>query len=288
MTRNTPSDVRERQGLSPAGCCKARRTLASVPTVLAPRLWGGHLLAAVLVAATVVLGLWQLDAWQTRRADEARDLTRVPPVALVDVMGPDDPFPGREVGRPVEVEGTWVPTGTVFVSGREHEGQNGYWMVTPLAVGGAEEPAIPVVLGWVADPGAAPAPPEGEQQLVGWLQPPEGTGATDEDPTDDVLPQLRIADVVQHVDQDLYGAYAVARDGVAGLPAADLSQLPEAGTFTALRNFLYAVEWWVFGAFVVLIWWRWLRDQSAPEEDGPDEQAEEGARDEEQPDTVAT
>jgi cytochrome oxidase assembly protein ShyY1 len=181
-----------------------------------------------------------------------------------------------------------VPAGTVFVSGREHDRQDGYWMVTPLGVGGEDEPAIPVVLGWVADPDAAPAPPEGEQRLVGWLQPPEGTGATDEDPTDVVLPQLRIADVVQHVDQDLYGAYVVARDGVAGLPAADLSQLPEAGTFTALRNVLYAVEWWVFGAFVVLIWWRWLRDQSAPPEDTPSEQDQQGAKDEEQPDTVTT
>ena len=62
----------------------------------------------------------------------------------------------------------------------------------------------------MADPGDAPAPPEGSADLVGWLQPPEGTGAADDDPGDDVLPQLRIADLVQHVDQDLYGGYAVA------------------------------------------------------------------------------
>ena len=34
----------------------------------------------------------------------------------------------------------------------------------------------------------------------------------DLDPTDDVLPQLRIADAIQHVDQDLYGGYAVVAD----------------------------------------------------------------------------
>ena len=28
------------------------------------------------VVAPSLLGLWQLDAWQTHRADEARDLTR--------------------------------------------------------------------------------------------------------------------------------------------------------------------------------------------------------------------
>ena len=154
-------------------------------------------------------------------------------------------------------------------------------MVTPLAIGeDAGAPALPVVLGWVADPQEAPPPPEGPASLVGWLQPPEGTGERDGDPGDDVVPQLRIADIVQHVDQDLYGAYAIAQDGVDGLPAADLAALPDAGRFTAIRNFLYAIEWWIFGGFAVLIWWRWVGEQLAPD---PDEVA---AEDEEQPDTV--
>ena len=65
-----------------------------MPAALAPRLWLGHLLALVLVVAAALLGFWQVEAWQTRRADEARDLTRADPVALSSVMGPDDPFPG--------------------------------------------------------------------------------------------------------------------------------------------------------------------------------------------------
>jgi surfeit locus 1 family protein len=256
--------------------------LVTVPSLLAPRLWAGHLLMVVLVAAAALLGLWQLDAWQTRRADEARDLTRADPVALSSVMGPDEPFPGRSVGQPVSLEGDWVPAGTVFVSGREHDGREGYWMVTPLAIGGSADPALPVVLGWVTEPGSAPSPPDGHAGLVGWLQPPEGTGAVDDDPTDDVLPQLRIADLVQHVDQDLYGAYAVAQHGVDGLPAADLAQLPDAGRFTAIRNLLYAIEWWVFGGFAVLIWWRWVQDNRGGDDDVP------RAEDEDAPDTVAT
>src|SRR4051794_25567929 len=260
-----------------------RRTLRGVLAALAPRLWWGHLLALVLVVAALLLGLWQLDAWQARRADAARDLTRSAPVPLAEVMGPDDPFPGRSVGQPVEVSGTWVGAGTVFVAGREHDGADGYWMVTPLAVGDAAAPALPVVLGWVAGPELAPAPPEGSAAVVGWLQPPEDTGARDDDPGDDVLTQLRIADLVQYVDQDLYGAYAIARDGVVGLPAADLTALPDAGRFTAIRNLFYAIEWWFFGAFVVLIWWRWLEEQLAPAPEEEDEVAE----DEAQPDTVS-
>ncbi|CAN5481950.1 SURF1 family protein [soil metagenome] len=246
---------------------------------------GAHALALLCVAIAVGLGLWQFDAWHTRRAAEAIDLTQATPVPLDDLMGPDDPFPGREVGQPVEVRGTWLPEGTVYVSGREHEGREGYWVVTPLTSGGPTDPALPVVRGWVDDPADAPAPPSGEADLVGWLQPSEGTGAVDDDPRDDVFPQLRIADLVQRIDTDLYSAYAVldpargpsgaepVNTGTDGLEVADLAQLPEAGGFTALRNLLYAVEWWFFGAFAVFIWWRFLGDERVAREAaaaGPD------------------
>ena len=236
-----------------------------VPRLLAPRFWGAHLLALVLVGAAVGLGLWQYDAWQAHRSAEADDLTHRAAQPIDDVIGPDDPFPGDQVGQPVTLSGTWVPDGTVYVSGREQDGQDGYWVVTPLAVGAADAPAFPVVRGWVADPDDAPAPPTGAGEVTAWLQPPEGTGETDTDPGDDVLPQLRIADLIQHVDQDLYGAYGVAQDPEPGLEPATLEQLPDAGTFTGIRNLLYAIEWWFFGAFAAFIWWRWVTDRTAEE-----------------------
>lgn len=223
------------------------------------RLLPAHVLALVLVAAAGWLGSWQLDAWRAQRAAEARDLTAMAAVPLVDLMGPDDPFPGDQVGRPVTAEGSWLPQGTLFVSGRADGGRDGYWVVTPLAVGGPDEPAVLVVRGWSPDP-AAPAV-SGDARLEGWLQPPEGTGAFDDDPDDDVVPQLRIADAVQRVDQDLYGAYVVATTPTAGLAAASLDSLPEVGPLTALKNLLYAFEWWFFGLFAAFVWWRWTRDQ---------------------------
>lgn len=231
-----------------------------MPGPLAPRLWGAHLLALVLVGTAGLLGYWQYDSWQERRAADAADLSDLEPEPLTDVMGPDDRFPGEKVGQPVDVDGTWVPTGTVYVSGREHDGVEGYWVVTPLAIGAPDGPALPIVRGWVADPDLAPAPPTGEAALTAWLQPTQGTNEVDEDRTDDILPQVRTADLIQHVDQDLYGAYGVATEPLDGLEAATLEQLPPAGTFTALKNFLYAVEWWLFGAFAAFVWWRWVRD----------------------------
>ena len=228
---------------------------------LAPRLWAAHLLALVLVGAAAGLGFWQLDAWREHRRVEATDLTRADPLPLDTVIGPDDPFPGNRIGQPVTVAGTWVPAGTVFISGREHGGHEGYWVVTPLAVGAPDGAALPVVRGWVADPGDAPDPPTGPAELQAWLQPPEGTGQADDDPSDDVLPQLRIADVIQHVDQDLYGAYGVAEAPGPGLEPASLEQLPEVDALTGLRNLLYAIEWWFFGAFALFIWWRWVTEE---------------------------
>ncbi len=241
---------------------EARRTLDSVRRALAPRFWGLHLLVVVLTGIAVWLGMWQLGGWQEQRAAAARDLTGLEPVPVSDVLGPDDPFPGTAVGRPVTLAGSWVPGGTVFVSGRESEGREGYWVVTPLEVAAADgDSAMLVVRGWTADPESAPAAPAGPIELVAWLQPPEGTGAVDTDPTDDILPQLRIADAIQHLDQDLYGAYAVRADDVeTGLDPATLDQLPDADGFIGWRNLFYALQWWLFGAFVVFVWWRHLVD----------------------------
>ncbi|WP_203338202.1 SURF1 family protein [Nocardioides limicola] len=252
----------------------------SAATALKPRYWVLHLVAVAAVAVAGWLGWWQLQAWQAARDVEARDLTLTTPLALGDVLGPDDPFPAEHVGRPVLVAGTWLPDSTLYVSGRQHQGVDGFWAVTPLAV---QDPptdsALLVVRGWGPDRDTMPEPPTGPAAFVAWLQPGEGTGAVDDDPTDDVLPQLRLADAIQHVDQDLYNGYAVlAQQTVPGdwpstnrgddaLVPATVDQLPQAGGFTGLRNLLYGVEWWVFGAFAAFIWWRWVRDELNPRKD---------------------
>ncbi len=253
-----------------------------MPSVLAPRYWGAHLLALLMVAAASGLGWWQWDSYQARRDAEAVDLTRVEPIPLAEAMGPDDPFPGEYVGQPVLVEGSWLPEGTVYVSGREHEGREGFWVVTPLAVGAVDDPALPVVLGWSPSVEEAPAAPTGAGAVTAWLQPTDGTGEADTDRTDDIVPQVRTADLIQHVDQDLYGAYAVldpdrtdALEAVATLEPADLEELPPPAGGTGLRNLLYALEWVVFAAFAAFVWWRYVRDvtRRRDEEDAAEEPA---------------
>lgn len=252
-------------------------------------MWGAHLLALVCVSIAVGMGVWQYDAWTARRAAERVDLTRADPVPITEVFGPDDPFPRAGLGRPVTITGTFLDAGTVLVDGRDDaEGRSGRWLVTPISVGAADAPAVPVVRGWVPD-GAEladlPKPPAGEVDLVGWLQPTEAGAEPDDDPGDRVLPALRIADLVQLLDgQDMYGGYVIAEqpttsDAAAGVEAADLDQLPPVSRFTGLRNILYAVEWWLFAAFAAFLWWRYVRDATR-------EAADAGAADEEGVDGV--
>ena len=259
--------------------------------LLAPRFWGVHLLALLAVSAAGVLGLWQHDAWRADRAAQAVDLSRAEPLALDEALGPDDPFPGDRVGQPVQVDGTWVPEGTLYVSGRVQDGRSGYWAMTPLATPGGS--ALLVVRGWTPDPAEAPAPPSGPASLLALLLPPEGTGETDADPTDDVLPQVRIADAIQHVDQDLYGAFAIAEEGptTQGLVPVTVDREPDVGLFTAGRNLLYAVQWWIFGGFALFMWWRYLADElavAAAVEDDPGDDPGDGPGDEPGPAVQAT
>jgi surfeit locus 1 family protein len=237
-------------------------------SALAPRYWGVHLLMLAAVVATVLLGRWQLDVWRDHRADSSTAVTRETPVALDEVIGPDAAFPGGGVGRPVVVEGRWDPAHTVVVSGKERDGRTGYWVVTPVVTDSGS--AVPVVRGWTAAPGQAPSAPHGHAALVGLLQPPEDSGAADDDPRDDVLPELSITDLLPRAPYDLYGGYVVATDrdvpraipvtGMTGLAAVTPAHLPGADASTALRNLLYAFQWWVFGAFAIFMWWRWLEE----------------------------
>ncbi|MBL0746598.1 SURF1 family protein [Nocardioides baculatus] len=222
---------------------------------------GAAALTLVLVGIAGWLGMWQYDAWQAHRTAEARDLTDVAPVPLTDVMGSDDPFPGQDVGRPVEMTGTWIDGG-FWVRDRTLGDRDGYWAVAPLQV---DDAAVLVVRGWAAEPDPTLLAATGEADVTGWLQAPEGSLVTDDDADDDVFPEIRVADAVQRVDVDLYSAYAVSQTPADGLEAAELEALPSPSRFTGIRNLLYAVEWWIFGAFAAFIWWRWRQDETAPE-----------------------
>ncbi len=231
---------------------------------LAPRFIGIHLLAIVLVGLAVGLGSWQYSAYQADRNAAARSLIDAKPVPIAEVFGPDDPFPGNDNGRPLEVTGEWLPLATLMVANREKSVEDdtlGYWIVTPIAVGGPDGAAFPVVIGWAEEPTLERELPQGAADVVAWLQLPEAGVDPDEDPADNVVPTLRIAEFVQRLDRDAYGGFGIATMPAAGLEPVDVNQETQADWSTGARNLFYAFEWWFFGGFAVFAWWRYLRDE---------------------------
>lgn len=211
--------------------------------LLSPRMLLLHVVALAAVGAAGWLGVWQVSAWQDNRQDKAAALVDAEPIPLDQALGPDDVFPSRYVGQPVTLSGRWLPEQTAYV-----ERDDTRWVVTPVAT--ASGSAVLVVRG--STKGETQDWMEGAQRsttITGWLQPGEGASG------------VRIVDFLERMDQDLYGGYVIAREPrEAGLAAVTPDQLPKPGTFTSLRNLLYGLEWWVFGAFAAFLWWRWCRD----------------------------
>jgi cytochrome oxidase assembly protein ShyY1 len=225
--------------------------------VLAPRAWGVHLLVLLAVAAAGWLGWWQFGAWQAHRDAAQRDLTHATPIPLADALGPDDPLTGEHLGQPVTIEGTWLDNHVAV------KRPGGVWEVGFLQTNTGS--AIPVVLGWHGGR-SLPQPLKPTDTVVGWLQPSQDNASGTL--PGGVLPALRIADLAQRVDVDLYGAYVVAdhsrsQDAAWGdLRQAHLEQQPSAGSWAGLRNLFYGVEWWFFAGFAIFLWIKWMRDET--------------------------
>lgn len=199
-----------------------------------------HAFALVALGGTGWLGGWQVAAWQENREDKALALRDAAALPLDDVIGADDPFPGSSTGQPVSVTGEWLGDDTVHV---DHGSRS--WVVTPVSTESGS--AILVVRG--STDGEDAPPVGGAAKLEGWLQPSSASG-------------VRVLDVLQDMDRDLYSGYVITRSPVeAALDPVSPDQLPKPDTFTSLRNLLYGLEWWVFGGFALFLWWRWTRDE---------------------------
>ena len=120
--------------------------------------------------------------------------------------------------------------------------------------------------------------------VLGTLGPSESPRAGDRLPGE----QRRSVDLAALVNEwpgELYNVILLASDeSVDGAPvaAADLTRVPppDSGTQLNLRNAAYAVQWWVFGIFAVVMWWKMSRAEprTGQEPTAPAVPEEESAR----------
>jgi cytochrome oxidase assembly protein ShyY1 len=238
------------------------------------------ILVALLALSAVFarLGVWQLDRalakGEARAAEAAAAAADAAPVELDAVLPPQTTFTSDLMGEHVTTQGTFEED-QLLVPGRTHDGQVGALVLTPLRVASTGA-VLPVVRGWVPsvdDPAAAAPPPPGEVTVVGWLQVGEaaGQGGLPDGRTDAISP----AELVNRWGGPTYSGYLV-------LDTVDATQAPglvplgypaRDGGGVDWRNLGYALQWWLFGLFAVVLWWRMLGDEAREARGGRDVEA---------------
>jgi cytochrome oxidase assembly protein ShyY1 len=235
----------------------------------APRVLALHLLALVLCGVMAAAGVWQWRSYESNQrqssASVLAELASEPPVKLASVMGADDAFPDDAVGRRVVVSGRYSRP-QFFVTDRIQAGRSGDWVLTPLVTTAGA--AILVVRGWVDDlTDPVTAVPAGRVTVTGSLEPPESADSAGADAVDRGREVSIVATsvLVGKVPFDLYSAYLIAEDQTPpqreGLVPVTVPR-PAASSWAGLRNALYSVQWFVFAAFVLYMWWRICREQT--------------------------
>ena len=225
-------------------------------TARGPRMIGLLVLLLAIAAVCGRLGVWQLDRAQQRAAQTPGGPPAV--VGLADVLEPQATFSGDLAGRPVTVRGTFADD-DVLVTDRDLDGVRGVLVVSPLVVEKTGA-VLAVVRGWAADAAqAAQVPaPDGVAEVRGRLEPGEAARSVDGEIT-----AVSPAQLVNRWGGPMYSGYLVLEAvSPAQEPGLALVPAPEPAAGFDLQNLAYAVQWWLFGGFAVLLWLRMVRDEA--------------------------
>jgi surfeit locus 1 family protein len=210
------------------------------------------IIALGLLAAggMVWLGLWQLDVYRAQGEAVALRRAAEPPVALTSVA-PAGAAVRDGYGRSVQFEGSYLGQYQLVLPVERRP--DIYRVLTPFRQ--VDGSVVAVVRGLAsAEP---PAPPAGRVSELGVLLPSEqssGGPATE-------LTAVQVPVLAQRWPGPLVDGFVVlaAADASAqGLQPA-VADLPTGSG--RLRNGAYALQWWVFAAFAVVMAIRMARDQ---------------------------
>jgi surfeit locus 1 family protein len=225
------------------------------------------LLGLGLAAGMVTAGVWQLRVYQRQGAEAAARRAAEPPVPLTEAAPVGVPVRDG-YGRTVTFRGTYEAAHQVLVPVADRT--DAYRVVTLLRQDDGS--AVAVVRGIVTESRAsrggrppltpsdatAPLPPEGLQTQSGILLPSEEPVASPGGP--DELDGVRVPQLAQQWPGPLVeGFVTLAPDDATaqGLEPA-VVDLPEGRG--RLRNGAYALQWWLFAGFTLVMAVRIARD----------------------------
>ncbi len=222
--------------------------------LLAPRWIALTMFAIAAVVVCVMLGLWQLDRLEERRALNERIEAGLAaaPAPLVDLLD----LGGALDHRRAVASGSYDVAHEVILYGRTLEGQPGNHVLTPLVLD--DGTAIVVDRGWVPfemdePPVAEAAPPDGEVKVEGALLAPQPGGAGSIQPGADRVTTVRSVDVeaiARDVPYDLVPWFLQMQ---AQTPPPGELPVPEPPVeLTQGPHLSYALQWFAFATIAAV------------------------------------
>lgn len=236
---------------------------------------------ALAAYGCIQLGVWQLDRAAIRGAQAAREieagrLAAAPaPLAEALVVGQD--FRTDQQLRKVTVTGEYREQ--VLVPDRAVDGSAATLVVTALWITGGPDTGamVPVLRGWVApsdvttaDGVARPATaaagdllavPSGRVTAVGHLT--DSEKAIVGDFPDGMVGAVSTGELANLWGGPTFTGFVVLTDSE---PDSLLPTVPppsyEQQKGINLQNLAYAGEWFIFGGFALLLWWRFVREDA--------------------------
>jgi cytochrome oxidase assembly protein ShyY1 len=143
------------------------------------RVWALGFLVLLVVPAFLLLSRWQLHRLDERRAENTlisdhADAAPVPVAAAMTAGSDPNSLTAEQEWRDITATGRYDPAGQQLVRRRPLNGENGYWVMTPLVL--SDGSVLAVNRGWVGagqdattNPEVPPAP-SGEVTVVGRLR----------------------------------------------------------------------------------------------------------------------
>ena len=230
------------------------------------RTWAVTLAAVAGVAITFRLGVWQLARAEEKLSLQAQMQAQAQQTPLRVSEALKQPEAWQQTHRPVALKGQWLKDQVVYLDNRNHHGQVGFWVMTPLRW--APGQVVWVQRGWVQrdlrDADRAPAidTPQGDVEVVGRIAPPLShmvqLGANDPSSPSQarIQPNLDMAQMQAMVNDNVHAVVIQTGPDSDGLRR-DWPVIAQ----TADKNKGYAFQWFALSTLIagLYLWFQWIQ-----------------------------
>lgn len=220
------------------------------------------LLLIVVVVGFTILGLWQLNVARGDSSGPAQPWEGQDPVAVTSVIRPHEAFPNGDTGRLVSVTGTYASDRQFLVPERLLDDREGLWVATPL-VEESTGATIIVMRGWVAEPSQADAPDGEKVTVTGTLMP--GEAAVPGEWPQGQRGSIDLAALVNEWPDELFNGFVFSMSEEPKVTASQVRHVPPPPVAVEdidWRSLGYSLQWWVFAAFAVWMYLKFLRAEA--------------------------